>query len=168
MASNTALAAAPATAARPLPRLSVPLLGVVLTCWPIVPAALLLSDGRGLVLTARWSAALAGWVLCLLTVVLHLLVRRTSDPTAGTAVAVAAARADRERQTAADLGDVAHHLSAVSDPDSPAAAQARREAQQAATVAVAAAAHRAAAVVRSRRSGLKSLVVGADGRASTC
>jgi hypothetical protein len=169
MTPNTLLPAATIPAARPVWSrvLGIRLAALVLTCWPAVPLVVLTSAGRGLVLTPLWATAFAVWVLSVLTIVLHLAIRGAWDPRAEAAVADAASHADSQRRVAADLADNARYLAMSSDANSAAVSAAEAGAGQAATLAVSAAAHRTAAVVRARRAGLKSLVVGADGRGST-
>src|SRR6266705_62709 len=106
----------------------------LLVAWPALAVIYLLSAGKGLALTSRWSAALAIWLLCFITVVLHLLVRSQSDAKADDALVDATKKADDQRRVAGNLADISRTTSAAA---------------------------------RARRAGLKSLVIGADGRAST-
>jgi hypothetical protein len=164
------------------------LLAVVLVGWPALAAVYLASIGNGLALTPRWSAALAVWLVCSVTVVLHVLVRGQFDAEADEALADAGRNADDQRRVAGALDDIGRAASgatasgatmsaataAAPNPVTanlvaaqPAANPAADAASHAATAAVSAAANRTAAAVRARRSGLKSLVIGTDGRAST-
>jgi len=155
------------------------LLGVVLVGWPALAAVYLASTGNGLALTPRWSAALAVWLVCSITVVLHMLVRSQFDAEADKALADAGRNADDQRRVASALDDIGRAAAATTVAATNPVAAANQVAAQppasptadaasyAATAAVSAAANRTAAAVRARRSGLKSLVIGADGRAST-
>ncbi len=168
------------------------LLGLALVGWPAVAVVYLLSAGKGLALTPRWSVALAAWLVCSITVVLHLLVRGQFDASADAALADAGKKAADQRRVAAALDDISRTepAAAVAAATAPAATAAIEMAatdvatgyaavdptarqpaagvaSQAAAEAVSAAANRTAAAVRARQAGLKSLVIGADGRAST-
>jgi hypothetical protein len=151
------------------------LVGVLLVGWPVLAAAYLASTGDGLTLTPRWSAALAVWLVCSLTLLLHALVRSQFGADADDALADASRNADDQRRVASRLDELRRAAPAGTDAADPQAAQpanpdadaAAAAANHAATAAVSAAANRTAAAVRARRAGLKSLVIGADGRAST-
>ncbi|MFB9239403.1 IPT/TIG domain-containing protein [Plantactinospora siamensis] len=118
----------------------------------------LAAPGRRFVFTPAWSALFAGWVLLALTLVLDRLVRRQDPEPAERTARVAAQRAEAARTHAAELARRAR----AADRDPVAA-----DIVAAGRVAISAAAEHTAAVVKVRRAGLKSLVVGADGRAST-
>jgi hypothetical protein len=120
--------------------------------------ALVAHGDRGFAFTPRWSALFAGWALLTITLFLDWLVRRQGDESAERAVEVAKDRAVAARAYAAEVARRAHakHRNPLS-----------RDVVAAGQVAVSAAAEHTAALVRARRAGLKSLVIGTDGRAST-
>jgi hypothetical protein len=120
--------------------------------------ALIAHADRGFAFTPRWSALFAAWALLGITLFLDWLIRRQGDESAERAVEVAKGRADAARAYAAQVARRAH-----AKRRSPLS----REVIAAGQVAVSAAAEHTAALVRARRAGLKSLVIGADGRAST-
>ena len=115
--------------------------------------------------TPRWSAAFAGWVLLVVTLVFDRLVRSQVDEGVDTAVTTAKAEADNARDAAGKLADKVRGEHAASK-EAPSVAT-NPDVAAAGTVAISAAAQHTAALVRARRAGLKSLVVGTDGRAST-
>lgn len=113
---------------------------------------------RGFAFTPWWSAACAAEMLIVITLILDYTVRVvTSDDntTASTASEVAsAARVSAISQSNQD------RTNGLLNRDNP-------PSQQASQLAVAAATNAATAAANGRRAGLKSLVVGLDGRAST-
>ncbi|HEY2949972.1 MAG TPA: IPT/TIG domain-containing protein [Micromonosporaceae bacterium] len=113
---------------------------------------------RGFAFTPRWSALFAAWALLTITLFLDWLVRRQGDESVERAAEIAKQRADAARAYAAQVARAAHrkHRSPLG-----------KDVVAAGRVAVSAAAEYASALVRARRAGLKSLVIGADGRAST-
>ncbi|HEY3006556.1 MAG TPA: IPT/TIG domain-containing protein [Micromonosporaceae bacterium] len=113
---------------------------------------------RGFAFTPRWSALFAAWAMLTITLGLDWLVRRQGDESVERAAELAKQRADAARAYAAQVARAAHreHRSPLG-----------KDVVAAGRIAVSAAAEYASALVRARRAGLKSLVVGADGRAST-
>jgi hypothetical protein len=134
---------------------AVVVLVVVAIAWVIVLIV------HGLAFTPLWSGVFAAWFLILLTLALHLLVVNQGDPEIQAALDSAQKASLRARQVA----DRAEQV--VRDANPPTAAPALAQAAQAGRQVTAAAEAESTATVRSRRAGLKSLVVGADGRAST-
>jgi hypothetical protein len=120
-------------------------------------------DPKGFVFTPLWSAAFALWLLLAVTLVLHWLVRSQLEPQApsdqSAAGEPAATEIDRRRQVAERVAEEWR-----AKDEEPAE---QLEVQLAGRQVVDAAKSEVVAQVRARRMGLKSLVVGADGRAST-
>jgi hypothetical protein len=114
---------------------------------------------RGFAFTPRWSALFAAWALLVITLVVDGVVRWQGDRDVDAAVVDAKAQAEAARRFAAAAADRAR--AGGVDPIDDA------RVKEAGTLAVGAATEYTVALVRARRAGLKSLVVGADGRAST-
>jgi hypothetical protein len=114
---------------------------------------------HGFAFTPRWSAVFAAWALLTITLILDWLVRWQADRSVDKTVQAAGTQAKATRDAAGDMADAARAAggTAAANPD----------AQAAGKMAVSATAEHTAALVRARRAGLKSLVVGIDGRAST-
>lgn len=121
--------------------------------------ALLARDVDGFAFTPRWSAVFAAWALLTITLVLDMLVRLQADESVEKTVRAAAPQVEAARNAAGDMADAARAGGGAAATDA--------DAQAASKVAVSATAEQAAAQVRARRAGMKSLVIGSDGRAST-
>jgi hypothetical protein len=125
----------------------------------VFAVVLIVQRERGFAFTPRWSALFAGWALLTITLLVDVVVRWQGDRNVDAEVADAKRQAAAARRFAAEIADRAR--AAGSDPiDDP-------RVKAAGGLAVGAAAEYTSALVRARRAGLKSLVVGADGRAST-
>jgi hypothetical protein len=112
----------------------------------------------GFAFTPRWSAVFALWLLSLLSLAVHLIAKIQFDPDPITARNDALANEEKIRKAAvASATTAAQQQNPATDAS----------AQQAAKQAVAASTATASVAVRTRRVGIKSLVIGADGRAST-
>jgi hypothetical protein len=118
---------------------------------------------KGFVFTPWWSAAFAVWLLLAITLVLHWLVwsqlepqKPADGPSAGESAAV---ETDRLRRVAERVAEQKRKLGKepATEP----------EVRHAGRRVVDAARNQVTAHVRARRMGLKSLIVGADGRVST-
>jgi IPT/TIG domain len=115
--------------------------------------------GQGFAFTPRWSAVCAAWTLLTITLLLDGLVRWQND-LAGTATTGKAKEvADQAKQQAVDAARAAQDAGGEPADDT--------RARAAGQIAVKAAAEHTAAMVRDRRAGLKGLVMGVDGLAST-
>jgi hypothetical protein len=135
--------------------------GILVAVSAVVVFALVLiiQRDKGFAFTPRWSAVFAAWALLTLTVVVDAVVRWQGDRDVDAAVVDAKAQADAARRFAAEAADRARKAGAdpIGDP----------QVRAAGNLAVGAAIEYTSALVRARRAGLKNLVVGADGRAST-
>lgn len=114
---------------------------------------------HGFAFTPRWSGAFALWLLVVITLTLDCVVRRCGRSVAATEVAKAA------NVTSLATKDAIAKASAARTQGKPAGND--RHSKEAGAIAISAANEQTTAAVRARRAGLKSLVVGADGRAST-
>jgi hypothetical protein len=118
---------------------------------------------KGFVFTPRWSAAFALWLLLAVTLMLHWLVRSQLEPQAPPDRPAngdpATTETERRRRAAEQIAEQKR-----AEDEEPAT---QPEVQLAGRQVVDAAKSQVAASVRARRMGLKSLIVGADGRVST-
>lgn len=135
--------------------------GIVLAVVPIVVivASLAIRPERGFAFTARWSAIFSFWLLLVLTLVFDWVIRynngtarqfyaRSEMAVANTERSVAIKRAEEARKERVDPVD-------------------DMSAREAGKLAISAELAASSANVLTRRQGLKSLLVGQDGRAST-
>jgi hypothetical protein len=135
--------------------------GIALAVTPIVVvvASLTTRPEHGFAFTPRWSAVFAFWLLLVLTLVFDWVIRHNNGTAQELSVKSEMAVANTERSVAIKRAEEARKegVDPVND----------ESAREAGKLAINAEFAASAAIVLTRRQGLKSLLVGQDGRAST-